>query len=399
MLKKIEDDFKRGLFRHWKNCYLCIVNVVLQHIEFLLSTHPCVIVPGLGAFIASDKEAAYNFETGQYDAPGRQYAFNASLDVSDGLLVMSVARSMNVEYENAQKIVSDTVNEIKNELYREGEFSFGRIGRLEISENGTLRFVTFEDDFLTPFAGWLPSVDVNIFTRKLRKKKNIITVTPYSEQEHKSHRLRNFVRTAAGAVAAILIAIVVSTPITFKNSYTASTVPSVTAPRQAQAPMTPQKKIEKGNAEKTGQTPGAKKKLPDNSEINLKKSESVDKKDKKETKPIQKKEKNNVLPKPELKPKDNKEFKEQNVSEPLPRFNYDDSFIVVVASLATRDDAEKFILDYARKLDYPLGIEPAGDKYRIYAATAPSGGQAMREAQSPHITKHFKGAWVTTRAN
>ena len=61
-----------------------------KHIEILLWEHDCVIVPGLGAFIANHASACYN-ENGDnmFLPPYRNVCFNQSLATNDGLLVQA----------------------------------------------------------------------------------------------------------------------------------------------------------------------------------------------------------------------------------------------------------------------------------------------------------------------
>ena len=57
-----------------------------RHIELLLLEHDCVIVPGLGGFIANHTEARYTGdEEHLFLPPYRTIGFNQQLQVNDGL--------------------------------------------------------------------------------------------------------------------------------------------------------------------------------------------------------------------------------------------------------------------------------------------------------------------------
>ena len=60
-----------------------------RHIEALLLTHDCVIVPGLGGFVTQYVPAYYVEEENLFIPPHRTIAFNAGLSLNDGLLVES----------------------------------------------------------------------------------------------------------------------------------------------------------------------------------------------------------------------------------------------------------------------------------------------------------------------
>ena len=60
-----------------------------KHIEVLLLENDCVIVPGLGGFIAHYRSCVYNEDTGEFCPPARTIGFNPQLVMNDGLLVQS----------------------------------------------------------------------------------------------------------------------------------------------------------------------------------------------------------------------------------------------------------------------------------------------------------------------
>ena len=58
-----------------------------KHIEVLLLENDCVIVPGLGGFIAHYWCSKYNKETREFCPPDRSIGFNRKLVMNDGMLV------------------------------------------------------------------------------------------------------------------------------------------------------------------------------------------------------------------------------------------------------------------------------------------------------------------------
>ena len=60
-----------------------------KHIEVLLLENDCVIVPGLGGFIAHRRQASFSERTGEFQPPLRTIGFNPQLVMNDGLLVQS----------------------------------------------------------------------------------------------------------------------------------------------------------------------------------------------------------------------------------------------------------------------------------------------------------------------
>ncbi len=110
------------------------------HIEYLLTRHDCVIVPGLGAFIASESEACIDIENGIVRPRRREISFNSSVVSDDGLLSHSIARREHIRYEVAHRRVASFIEKMKADLNNEGEISLGMLGRLIQDSEGLLSF-------------------------------------------------------------------------------------------------------------------------------------------------------------------------------------------------------------------------------------------------------------------
>ena len=86
---------------------------ISQHIEFLLRRHDCVILPTIGAFIASYKAAHINNEWGIITPPKREIYFNASINNNDGLLANSIARKNRISFEAANRLLLQEIEKIR----------------------------------------------------------------------------------------------------------------------------------------------------------------------------------------------------------------------------------------------------------------------------------------------
>lgn len=111
---------------------------MVLHIEFLLKYHDCVILPRLGALIASECAATFSDMWGSIQAPVREIYFNSSIVHNDGLLAHSVARREQITYEEACRLVDKDIEEMKVRLAEDGEVRIGRIGLLRKSDDGRL---------------------------------------------------------------------------------------------------------------------------------------------------------------------------------------------------------------------------------------------------------------------
>lgn len=110
------------------------------HITFLLSRHDCVIVPGVGAFIATTRPACYNAATGRWLPPTRHIAFNAAVRSDDGLLAHSFSRRLRVDFEEARKELSLSTAALQTGMRLPGGCRIGDIGTLACTADGRILF-------------------------------------------------------------------------------------------------------------------------------------------------------------------------------------------------------------------------------------------------------------------
>lgn len=121
-----------------------------RHIEILLLRNDCVIVPGLGGFIASHIPATYDERDCLFLPPQRTLGFNPKLNINDSLLVQSYTEAYDISYPDAQNRISEEVNELKQIIYNEGSYELCDIGTLYLNNDGNLEFKPCEAGILTP---------------------------------------------------------------------------------------------------------------------------------------------------------------------------------------------------------------------------------------------------------
>ena len=131
------------------------MDILPLHIEYLLSRHDCVIVPGFGAFIATETEAYINYESGVITPRKREISFNSSVVTDDGLLTHSIARLEHLSYEDARRTVANLIERMTAELNDEGETSIGMVGRLMKDSDG---LISFRPRQSTAFSDILPEI-------------------------------------------------------------------------------------------------------------------------------------------------------------------------------------------------------------------------------------------------
>ncbi len=124
-----------------------------RHIELLLLEHNCVIVPGLGGFIANTASAVYNDGPDGdrlFIPPYRTIGFNPKLQVNDGLLVQSYMQAYDASYPAAYLQMEKEVEQLNMQLNLFGEYNLQGIGTLHKSLGQNIILNSPEAGILTP---------------------------------------------------------------------------------------------------------------------------------------------------------------------------------------------------------------------------------------------------------
>ena len=68
-------------------------NFLLNALPLLLHDHDCLVIPGMGGFVAHPVPARFDEDKGEWIPPGRDVLFNPKLTVRDGLLEQEIRRA------------------------------------------------------------------------------------------------------------------------------------------------------------------------------------------------------------------------------------------------------------------------------------------------------------------
>lgn len=192
-----------------------------RHIEALLLEHDCVIVPGLGGFVAQYVPAYRVEEENLFLPPHRSIAFNAGLTLNDGLLIESYMKAFGTTYAETMRRIADTVRDLYVVLQKDGQYELHGIGTLSLTLDGNLHFKPNEAGVITPelyglssfrkscLQGGLsenvPEDDEEAYEEELPSKKKNYTLRLRINRE-----LCNYV---AAAVVAVLFYFLWATPV------------------------------------------------------------------------------------------------------------------------------------------------------------------------------------------
>ena len=123
---------------------------IQRHIEILLLSHDCVIVPGFGGFIAHHVDAHYDKDDRLWLPPYRTLGFNPQLTLNDSLLVQSYVEAYDMSYPDALRQIESEVEELKGILHTEGKYEMDGVGTLSVNIDGNYEFEPCEAGILSP---------------------------------------------------------------------------------------------------------------------------------------------------------------------------------------------------------------------------------------------------------
>ena len=207
---------------------------IIDHIEYLTRRHNCVVIPHWGALIAQHRPSRADSKGVQFIKPKREFGFNASINHNDGLLANSIVRKHGISYDEATRLIADSVLLYKRQLQSGNEVPFGKIGYFTLNENGQTEFMPFaqslsNDEYfgLQSFAFKPLPAATAMPAHEKEKQAETAKVVPFSERNRFAYRALQ----VAASIAIILgIVFVASTPIAVDRSqqnYATMNVPSV----------------------------------------------------------------------------------------------------------------------------------------------------------------------------
>lgn len=179
------------------------MQAVVQHINWLLTQHDYVVVPGFGGFVANYRPASVHPVSHQMHPPSKSLAFNKKLTQNDGLLVHAIARGEELPVNDATRQIEDFVREAQVTLSRKDVLVLPGIGKLFMDLEDSLQFVQSTAANHLPESFGLPVLQAKPVLRK--KLVDIDTAVPVLEDtEEESKRIRPAWWAAAAMVLVLL---------------------------------------------------------------------------------------------------------------------------------------------------------------------------------------------------
>jgi hypothetical protein len=192
-----------------------------QNIEFLLLENDCVIVPGLGGFIAHYQPAHYEAAEQRYYPPVRTIGFNPQLILNDGLLAQLYMQKFHTDFPDATYRIQHAVEALKDVLFEEGRVEIPGVGELCFNMRHAYEFHPVKQGQTSPALYALQSFRIQPLGAKPRMEVLSTTTDAPRATAPRTHRpwisSRRWVSHIAAAAVAIVLFFALSTPV--ENTY------------------------------------------------------------------------------------------------------------------------------------------------------------------------------------
>lgn len=195
---------------------------IARHIEYLLSIHNRVSLPGWGVFVWRCTSASFDRNGFRCLPPSDSLVFENEDKTPDDLLVRSVMRAKSIGPAEAKLFILTELKSLRKSLQANTSVVFGTLGRFAWSETGEPVFTANPNTMQTNSFGLMP-VSLTPLALLQSVEKAVAIQQKQEEEPKKADTLyipinRRFVRSVASIAAAILLLFMISTPVDHTNT-------------------------------------------------------------------------------------------------------------------------------------------------------------------------------------
>ncbi len=193
-------------------------NNLLTLVSPLLKEHDCVIIPGLGAFVAASKSAAIRASENTIAPAYKHISFNSRVQHNDSLLTNAFAAHRNIGYSQAAIELEEGISFLKKQLESGNTISISGIGKLQLTTENNLLFVpAVSENLLLGSFGLKPvSLPEKILKTDTAAVETLIANSIPSEEKTEVKKRGN--RWALYGLVPIIAALVFVSQILFMNA-------------------------------------------------------------------------------------------------------------------------------------------------------------------------------------
>ncbi|MDE6464169.1 MAG: hypothetical protein K2L16_06015 [Muribaculaceae bacterium] len=346
------------------------MNITALHIAHLLPGCRAIAIAGLGVFERLLIPASYDAVNHLITPPSIRIVFEHDAQVaSSDCLIDSIVRRESMTADEARRRIETDAAEIENTLLRQGRYEFSNVCTLRLASSGTIA-CTASDNFVDSLAcGWLEPLMLRPLDAPVREAAAAgATAAAAAEVEtsvvHRREIFSRSVRIAASTAAAIAVFAIVALVSGFVNRLSDSNADS---PSMASVNPAARHVLDASVAGTAVEAP-----------LVLVVNTPADGVDEARVRPVR------------------SEESAARESRPETAEQTDGPYCLVVASFASRAEAETFINAYSNRISGLNVLESQG-RIRVYARTGSDAAALTSEARQQGIYELFPSAWVCRR--
>lgn len=325
------------------------MNTTLRHISHLLRSCDLLVVPGLGVF--SRRRIDARICDGVLIAPTSELTFIEMSETSSNReLILSIARSLAIEPEKAEMRMRDEIAEIRQYLLAGRTISIPETG--ELRQNGSrITFEAYAASNSQTWLSWIGNVEPLV---------EIHTPEPEEEEIEENRRtfLQSLRRTTSSAAAIALLALI---------AFVASQLPGHRSDDQTRIATMGIERLD-SHAPEVMQIENP---MPEKALVLIVNTPSD----------------GMCIVEPHTSTREKASEVESCAK---------DSYFLVVASLASRNEADRFIA--AQPGDIALSLLEEDGRFRVYAASGTTFARTKAIADSNGIFDRYPQAWICKSA-
>ena len=170
-----------------------------KYIRELLLQHDCVILPGLGGFIANYKPAVFDPSQKTVLPPSRQILFNPNLVHNDGLLYAYISKETEYGYKEVQAMSEVYFKTIKYEVGKGLKFVIEDLGYFFLNKVRKIEFAQVTEDNLLLASYGLSFLNYKEFSKGTRRNLQTYQAVDESNPIVRQRRIRRWIYTGAAA--------------------------------------------------------------------------------------------------------------------------------------------------------------------------------------------------------
>lgn len=340
---------------------------IITHIERLLLTHDCVILPKFGGFVLQTVPAMCLEGEHLFRPMRKEIMFNVTLQHTDGLLCESYMQTYDVDYRKAQLMLEEDIEALNVSLEQEKRITLGRIGTFSIGEEGQTIFMPGDSGVFNADSYGLSSFHFPVLRSVEEEREEVALLTGKKTKDVFYIPVsRKLIRVVAASAAAIALFFVVSTPVKEVNqsAYTASFVPTEMINYRFEGPVSQPEGIQVSQVDEMAAETTSKIEAP--KEIEIAKVPSVP-------------EVRNEVAVPVLKV-------ESTASKKM--------YYIVIASFPTEEQANEYISGVDRAQCKNVSKVVRDGKYRIYADKFDNRADAENYMATLRKIEKYKDTWL-----